>query len=245
MKPNLGPGPASIEGLRWLCRVGPAPFDAWRAAMGWAPGTTRWHITRLMRAEWIDRIALPYGQGSMLFPTREGIAAAAMDLPFAAAPSPTWWAHHAGCAWTAAWLSVRGRAMLGPRELASKPGWHGALTDLPGPRRVMHTPDLVGTVPGHRPAAIEVELKRKTKARLRAILALHARWIAIGQSGACVYVCANTDIRELVVNDAAQAGLTQDAGTLRVEMLDTIKQLAAQPRPSVLRGTPAVRSLVR
>jgi hypothetical protein len=196
-----------------------------------------------MRTEWIDRIALPYGTGSMLYPTRDGIAAAAIDVPFAPAPAPTWWAHHAGCAWAAAWLTVRGRAMLGPRELAGTAAWHGQLSNLGGPQRIIHTPDLVGIVPGHRPAAIEVELKRKTKRRLRAILALHARWVATGQSGACVYVCANRDIHDLVIEQAAHAGLTQNTGTLRVEMLDTIKQLALELPAGVLRGTPPARSV--
>ena len=90
----------------------------------------------------------------------------------------------------------------------------------------MHRPDLVGVVPGRRPAAIEVELARKSKARLRAILGLHARWIATGRSGACVYVCGNDKIRELVVSQAALAGLHPQDGGLRVELLDTIKQLA-------------------
>ena len=39
MRPGLGPGPASLEGLRWLCRVGPAPIDAWGCAMGGLRGT--------------------------------------------------------------------------------------------------------------------------------------------------------------------------------------------------------------
>jgi hypothetical protein len=135
--------------------------------------------------------------------------------------------------------------MLGPRELAGKAAWHGQLTNLGGPQRITHTPDLVGIVPGHRPAAIEVELKRKTKRRLRAILALHAGWIATGQSGACVYVCANPDIRDLVIEHAAHAGLTQNTGTLRVELLDTIKQLALEPPPGVPRGTRPARSVAR
>ena len=82
-------------------------------------------------------------------------------------------------------------------------------------------------VPGRRPAAIEVELARKSKVRLRAILALHARWIVeAGRSGACVYVCGDNAIRELVVSQPALAGLRAEDGGLRVELLDTIKELA-------------------
>jgi hypothetical protein len=30
------------------------------------------------------------------------------------APAPTWWAHDCACAWTAAWLTLRGRDWRGP-----------------------------------------------------------------------------------------------------------------------------------
>src|SRR5947209_20180520 len=86
--------------------------------------------------------------------------------------------------------------MLGPRELLVHDSWSGELRGLSGPRDVLHTPDLVGVVPGRRPAAIEVELARKSKARLRAILGLHARWIASGKTGACVYICGNTEVHK-------------------------------------------------
>ena len=36
---------------------------------------------------------------------------------------------------------------------------------------------------------VEVELASKSLARLRAILALHASWMAAGKSGAVIYVC--------------------------------------------------------
>jgi hypothetical protein len=139
---------------------------------------------------------------------------------------PTWWAHLSGCAWVAAWLTARGREMLGPRELLVDDSWSGELSGLAGPRRTMHRPDLVGVVPTRRPAAIEVELTRKSKPRLRAILDLHARWISTGRSGACVYVCGDAAMRELVTSQAALAGLRLEDGGLRIELLETIKQLA-------------------
>ena len=172
MSAPVSPGPASLEGLRWLCRVGPSPFEAWRCAMGWAPGNARWHTIRLVREGWIERVALPRGDGSLIYATLEGVQVAAVDVAATPAPAPTWWAHLAACAWAAAWLTIRGRAMLGPRELAADQTWHGQLTGLPGRRLVTHVPDLVGIVPGQRPATVEVELTRKTKTRLRAILGL-------------------------------------------------------------------------
>ena len=115
--------------------------------------------------------------------------------------------------------------MLGPRELLADHAWQGELKGAPGSRRLVHTPDLVGIVPGRRPAAIEVELTRKSKARLRAILGLHSRWIASGKSGACVYVCGNEDVRKLVVAQAEHIGLRAADGSLRVEMLENVKDL--------------------
>ena len=238
MSAPVSPGPASLEGLRWLCRVGPAPFEAWRCAMGWAPGNARWHTIRLAREQWIDRVALPRGDGSLIYATPEGLRVADIDVPTTPVPAPTWWAHLAACAWAAAWLTTRGRGMLGPRQLAADQTWHGQLTGLPGRRQVTHVPDLVGIVPGQRPATVEVELARKSKTRLRAILGLHAQWIAAGQAGACVYVCGSSEIRDLIISHASDVGLRQDTGTLRVEMLDTIKQIATEQRATVLRGTP-------
>lgn len=237
---RLGPGPATIEGLVWLARVGPAPIDAWACAMGWARPTAKSHAARLERRGWLARTALSRGHGSLLFATRTGVQVASVPVSEAPSPAPTWWSHLAGCAWVAAWLTARGREMLGPRELLVHDAWRGELRGLPGQRDIVHRPDLVGVVPGRRPAAIEVELKRKSKVRLRAIMNLHAQWIAAGQSGACVYVCGNPEIRRFVVAQAALVGLDTKGGSLRVELLAAIKLLALEAsNGSVPRGTQA------
>ena len=160
-----------------------------------------------------------------------------MPVPDTPPPAPTWWSHLAACAWVAAWLTSRQRQMLGPREVLVKTAWCGELPGLSGSREIVHRPDLVGIVPGRRPAAIEVELRRKSKARLRAILKLHMRWIAAGQSGACVYICGDDEIRKLVLSQAELVGLDAESGSLRVELLDVIKELARESRAGVPRGT--------
>jgi hypothetical protein len=162
---------------------------------------------------------------------------AGIDVPPAPVPAPTWWRHLEACAWVAAWLTAREREMLGPRELLVQGSWRGELLGLPGARELVHRPDLVGIVPGRRPAAVEVELRRKSKARLRAILRLHARWIAAGQSGACVYVCGDEEIRKLVLAQAGLVGLEEADGSLRIELLETIRRLAVEASGSVPRGT--------
>jgi hypothetical protein len=55
--------------------------------------------------------------------------------------------------------------MIGSRELLIDDAWRGVLND--GARSVVHRPDLIGVVPGRRPAVIEVELTRKSRVRLR------------------------------------------------------------------------------
>jgi hypothetical protein len=215
-------------------------MDAWACAMGWAVPTAKSHAARLERRGWLARASLRRGDGSLLFATRTGVHVASVPVPEAPSPAPTWWSHLAACAWVAAWLTARQREMLGPRELLVHDCWSGELRGLSGPRELVHRPDLVGIVPGRRPAAIEVELKRKSKARLRAILNLHARWIAAGQSGAVVYVCGDEGIRRSLVAQAAQVGLGSDSGSLRVELLDAIKRFALEAFDGVPRGTRAI-----
>ena len=56
----------------------------------------------------------------------EVLAAAA--VPLARPPAPTSWEHCRACAWTAAWLSARGRELRGPRQLLADGFWRGEVT---------------------------------------------------------------------------------------------------------------------
>ena len=67
------PGPASLTGLAWLARVGPAPIEAWRSAMGWSLSVAGSHARRLERAGWLARHRMTRGQGSLLVATRRGV----------------------------------------------------------------------------------------------------------------------------------------------------------------------------
>ncbi|MGH3263817.1 MAG: hypothetical protein ACRDNS_17695 [Trebonia sp.] len=205
--------------------------------MGWAPGNARWHVIRLTRERWLDRVARPRCTGSLFYATRLGVKVAGVDVPPSPVPAPIWWDHLDASAWVAAWLTIRGAGMIGARELIADRSWHAEVRAGPGSRPLVHTPDLVGVAAGRRPAAIEVELARKSKARLRAILGLYYRWIASGKLGACVYVCGNHDVYKLVIAQAAQVGLNTADGSLRVEMLNTVKQLVREDATAVPRGT--------
>ena len=81
---------------------------------------------------------------------------------------------------------------------------------------------------------IEVELTRKSKARLRSVLALHAAWIAAGKTGAVVYVCGNRSLADRVRTQGTEVGLSAGGGqqrkTLRVELLEEICEQAIAAR---------------
>jgi hypothetical protein len=226
-------------GLSWLAGVGPAPDEAWRTAMGWAPATAYSHAQRLVAAGWAARCPTTKGSGSLLYCTAAGIrVVAVVAAPLVRAPAPTSWAHCRACAWTAAWLSARGRELLGPRQLLADDFWRGELTwqDRSGTHRRTHRPDLAGGLGGGPLMPIEVELTRKSKARLRSVLALHAAWIAAGKTGAVLYVCGTRTLAERVRAQGAEVGLNAGAGlerkTLRVELLEDIREQAIAARAS-------------
>jgi hypothetical protein len=223
----LRPGPASIEGLTWLARVGPCPLHAWRCAMGWSDVAARSHARRLERAGWLARYPMTRGDGSLFLATRVGIEVAAVPVSAAGPPAPTWWAHHCAVAWMAAWLKLRGHEFLGGRELLEGDEWSGEISwrDRSGFKNATHRPDLVACPRGGRHIAIEVELTKKSAERLRAILWRHAVWRSNGQIGGVIYICADHEGGEHITSLAAEAGLARGRG-LRVEQLDTIKAQA-------------------
>src|SRR2546421_12938743 len=107
----LWPGWATMAGLTWLARVGPAPLDAWRCAMGWSEVAARSHARRLEREGWLERHRMTRGQGSLFVATRTGVRVAGVSVRAAVAPAPTWWAHLSGRAWAAAWVTARDRGL--------------------------------------------------------------------------------------------------------------------------------------
>lgn len=233
MKRRLAAGPGSLAGLRWLASVGAAPLDAWQVAMGWAGPTAYSHAARLVAAGWAARCSMARGSGSLLYATPTGVrVAGVLASAMAREPAPTWWSHCQACAWTAAWLTARGRRMLGSRELLIDDFWRGELEwqERGGLRRRAHRPDLVGGLAGGPMLPIEVELASKSKARLRSVLSLHAAWIAAGKTGAVVYVCGSGRLAERVRAQAAEVGLWREQKTIRIELLADIRAQAIAAR---------------
>ncbi len=153
------------------------------------------------------------GEGSLFFPTRTGVRVAAVAVRAPSRPGPTWWAHLCGCAWAAAWLTVRGHEMVGSRELLEDPWWSDEVRwhNANGCQRRGHRPDLVA-VGADWELPIEVELAQKAADRLRAILDLHASWWQSGKSSGVLYVCGDEDGAERIRRIAETVGLRAESG---------------------------------
>jgi hypothetical protein len=223
------PGPASLAGLSWLARVGPGPVDAWRCAMGWSTSVAKSHARRLEERGWLERHRMTRGHGSLLLATRRGVQMCELELSPAPVPAPTSWAHDCACAWTAAWLSVRGRDWRGPREVLGDAQLKGEIQWRTGAgmRRAGHRPDLVVHIPAGV-VAVEVELQRKASARLSAILSLYGRWLVEDRITGVIYVCADEAGAERINAAATSSGLPDDA--LRTELLESVRDQAVKGR---------------
>lgn len=167
------------------------------------------------------------GEGSLLVATRRGVRMSGLGLTAPAVPAPTWWAHNCACAWTAAWLSVRGREWRGPREVLADPELNGKLEWRTGTgmRRSGHRPDLAVLIPAGV-VAVEVELARKSGKRLQAVLALYRRWLGEERITGVIYVCGDPAGAERIGKVALETGLPVDA--LRTEPLSSVQAQALE-----------------
>jgi hypothetical protein len=217
-------GRSAVNGLQWLARTGPAPLEAWAVAMNWSRRISYRKAEQLEKDGWITRQKMAYGEGSLLTVTRLGVIRSGAQVTTPPLPAPTWWAHHSACAWVAAWLTARGRAMQGPREIDVDDTWRGEISwqDNRGRHGVHHRPDLAWVTESTR-VAIEVELSRKSNARLAAIVSLHARWRADRNTAGVLYVCRDQAGCDRIIEAAAAHGLhAEGRGGLRVETLEEI-----------------------
>jgi hypothetical protein len=229
MDSELRPGPASMAGLVWLARVGAVPIDAWRCAMGWAKSTAISHARRLEGEGWAARYAMTRGSGHLVVATRRGVQVSGLGVSAPSPPSAPWWAHDCACAWTAAWLSVRGRDWHGPREVLGDADLAGEIEWRTGSglRRAGHRPDLAVVIPDGT-VAIEAELERKSNNRLGAILSLYSRWIREERLAGVMYVCADQRLAERVSAYGSEVGIRE--GALRTLLVEQVRQEALGAR---------------
>ena len=220
-----GPGWRSLEGLGWLSRVGASSGQTWGLAMGWRPATVRSHAARLLRAGLIRRAPRVQGRGGgLLYATAPGVLAVGVAAaPLRRAPTLVSGPHHEACAQVAAYLALRDREMLGPRELLLEEDWvgevewreHGEL------RRRGHRPDFIVTTRQERRMAIEVELTAKSPARLRAILGLYRGWLFEGRIDSLLYL-AGTDREQRQLHREAGACSLELSARFGVQLLEQL-----------------------
>jgi hypothetical protein len=193
--------------------------------MGWTEVAARSHARRLETEGWLGRVAMLWGQGSMFYVTKLGVRVLGTGLGAQPAPQPNWWAHHSACACTAAWLTVRERRFLGEPEIRHSGEWAERLTwyDSRGWKKSGHRPDLIAWAPDDSVHAIEVELARKAKARLNAILSLHNTWMLHGKVGKLVYIVGDADDARRI-RRAMERNVFLGEGRVRVESLEVIKR---------------------
>lgn len=184
---------------------------------------------------------MTWGEGSLFLATRKGVLVLGLPLIPASTPAPTVWAHDSGCAWAAAWLTLRDREFLGQREMLSRPDWSGQLhwRDRNSDKRSSHRPDLIGWA-NSRATLIEVELTGKSRGRLDAILKMYNPWVCSPEIRALMYICSDHVEMRRIEQAARRVGMSR--GDLRLELLDTIKeqtiaayqqQRGRQPAPAI------------
>lgn len=231
-----------MRALAWLARVGPASGGTWARAIGWREPTMRSHVVRLERAGLLARAARFHGSGGpLLYATALGVQMSGVRaVALRRAPAPVTWAHHEASAETAALLTIRGRAMLAPRELLLDEHWVGALEwrEHGELRRRRHRPDLVATVADGRSMAIEVELSAKSPERLRSILSMYTGWLVSGRVDSLLYVVGAEREQRLLWRRAEEVGLHRGS-TFTIQRLDQLHARINQERARTAVSRPA------
>ena len=213
---SVRPGRVTLGALEWLARVGCSPMEPLALVSGCGERATRDHVRRLENEGLVRRVAMTRGAGSLIVVTESGARMAGegrLGAPRSVAPST--WAHAVASAWVAASFQVRDRPWVSPREVALDPGWQATVTyrDASGDtRRVLHRPDLGTEVKG-APVAVEVELQRKSKERLRGILDMYRERTSGPDKGlaSVVYIAGNQDVTRTLQGVAETAGLPERA----------------------------------
>ena len=230
---GVRPGPRSMQALSWLGRVGATPAEPFELVLGVGERVAYDHVRRLEAAGLVKRVPMRRGQGSLIVLTRAGALEA--GYPASRAPrsiTPTTWAHTSACAWVSAWLEVRGRAWRSEREIAEDDFWRFPVRyqDRRGTARVTHRPALAAQT-GSGSVAIEVELQRKTQARLYGILSMYTDMTDGDEAplAGVIYVTGNADVDNIVRRTADRAWLSPPALSFR-----TLDLVIAQTREAGL-----------
>lgn len=247
---SFGPGERSLAGAAWLARVGASPLEPLQLVMGWSERVAYDHVRRLVAAGLAQRVAMRHGTGTLIVLTSAG----AREVGYPAGRAlrsiaPTTWAHTSGCAWTAAWLVLRLRDLRetaphvapeamewwGERDIFGDDFWRRDIRfkDQRGIARATHRPDL-GVRLGGLPLPVEVELQRKSRARLRGILGMYEQLATSTEAarfGGVIYVTGTPDVADGIRRAAQDVGLGEPLLTLRSypEIVEQTRVAGGQP----------------
>jgi hypothetical protein len=144
--------------------------------MGWRRAVAYDHARRLAAAGLVRTVRMTQGDGSLFVATAAGAARVGYPASWAVRSiGPSNWAHATVCAWVSAWLQLHGHSWWSDREIAGDAFWRRSVrySDHRGTARITHRPDLAVELTAG-PAVIEVEVQRKPRARLLAILRMYA-----------------------------------------------------------------------
>jgi len=231
----VGPGPRSLEALAWLARVGGAPQEPLRLAMGWSESLAYDHVRRLVQAGLVRRERMIRGEGSLILATSAG----AMSAGYLAsrAPRSLGVSTHGvtrARAWVSAWLELRLRtrwageatAWWSAMDVAEDEYWHCEVRyeDRRGTVRVAHRPDLAVQI-SQRLIAIEIELGHKPRGRLLGTLQMY-RELCDGDDApfsGVIYITNRDDVDDRVRRLADDAGLDGSLVSFR-RLEDIIEQ---------------------
>jgi hypothetical protein len=225
------PGPGSYRLLGWLGRLGVAGIEPMQLGLGLSRAVTYKHVARLADAGLVVHVATCDGGGGAVAITRAGARVARereaeyLVSPRSTAPSSA--VHGRAVSWVAAAAEVRDLEWLAPAELSSRG------LQLPREDGARHAPDLV-YLDTDRRTAVEVELHRKDRTRLRAILQGYRELVRAGELDAVSYVTGRDDIAALIRSEGEQAllGAALAIGPLQGVIARTQEIAAERRQPS-------------
>lgn len=216
-----GPGPRSLELLRWMERLEVVGLEPLGLAHHLSRRTVYSHVARLEATGWVRRI---YDRnGTLVAITRAGRIAVRPDHPYPRAAAESLaggrlGAHARAASWVAARATLREMPWVSDREMRSLPVWQ---VPVIWTRAGRHRPDLGITANGGR-VAVEVELTAKAQSRLHAILAGYRQELGTGRLAGVLYVVDRPAVRQAVEQQARRVGL--DRRRLRILDLAEIEQ---------------------
>lgn len=212
-----GPGPRSVEALRWLARVEVAGIEPlWCAiGVGWRAGYS--HVERLEHAGLVERTFDP--GGTVVSITAAGRRTVTADQRTIRARTQGSGLRHArAVSWVAALATLREHAWVSDLEARSRPEW--LVPVVWASRRAQHRPDLGIELRGAR-VAVEVEQSAKAPRRLDAILAGYEHALASGTLAGLIYVSDRPDVLAAVSRSATRVGLLQRQ--MRTRTLESVQ----------------------